>query len=175
MTTVHRSLLDYAATTTKRDLQRAVDEATYLRLLHRPSLSALLTERRGQPGTAALRRALGTDDRRPIHTRSELERRFLELITAAGLDRPLVNHRIPTPEGTFEVDFCWPERKLVIETDGYRAHGPEPRFNADRDRDQLLGSAGWSVHRFYAEQVFERPVETVSRVAALLHQAAPHR
>lgn len=174
VTTVHRSLLDYAATATQRDLQRAVDEATYLRLLHMPSLDALLTARRGQRGTAALRRALGTRDR-PVHTRSELERCFLELVTDAGLDPPLVNHRVSTPEGTFEVDFCWPQRRLIIETDGYRAHGPEHRFNSDRDRDQCLGSVGWHVYRFYPDQVFESPDQTAERVAALLHPATAHR
>jgi very-short-patch-repair endonuclease/predicted transcriptional regulator of viral defense system len=174
VTTVHRSLLDYAATAGELDLQRAVDEATYLRLLHRRSLVALLDERRGVRGARALRRAIKAD-RPPARTRSELERRFLELITGAGLEQPLVNHRIRTPDGTFEVDFCWPRRRLIIETDGYRAHGPERRFNSDRDRDQCLGSVGWHVYRFYPDQVFERPEQTVERVAALLHPATAHR
>lgn len=174
VTTVGRSLLDFAAAANARDLQRAVDEATYLRLLHVPSLDALLVERRGQPGTRALRRALSTHDR-PIRTRSELERRFLELIAAAGLDVPLVNHRIRTPEGTLEVDFCWPDRRLVIETDGYRAHGQERRFESDRDRDQRLGSAGWRVYRFTPKHVFDHPQRTVNRIATLLHPAARQR
>ncbi len=171
VTTVGRSLLDFAAAASERYLQRAVDEGTYLRLLHPTALDTLLVERRGQPGTAALRRALGARDR-PIRTRSELERLFLELIIEAGLERPLVNRRIRTSEGSFEVDFCWPGRRLIVETNGYRAHGPEHRFNADRDRNQRLGSACWRVYRFSSDQVFERPEQTARRVAALL-QAGP--
>ena len=64
---------------------------------------------------------------------------------------------------------------LVIETDGYRAHGQERRFESDRDRDQRLGSAGWRVYRFTPKHVFDHPQRTVNRIATLLHPAARQR
>jgi hypothetical protein len=43
----------------------------------------------------------------------------LALVRAAGLPDPLVNARV----GRYEVDFLWPEERLVVEVDGWRWHG----------------------------------------------------
>ena len=67
------------------------------------------------------------------------------------------------------------DRRLIVETDGRRAHEGDARFNSDRDRDQRLGMAGWAVFRFTGEQVFDRPEQTVDRVTALLRAAAGGR
>lgn len=174
VTDVARSLIDFAATAGSRELQRAVDEAAFLGLLRRSDLAARLRDRPPRRGSRRLRRAV--DPGRPAsRTRSGLEERFLALLRAAGVEAPLVNRRISTLEGSFEVDFCWPGRGLIVETDGFRAHGGERRFHSDRERDQCLGAAGWRVHRFTPAQVFERPKETVRRVAALLVSAAAPR
>ncbi len=52
-------------------------------------------------------------------TRSELERAFLRAVLKAGLPPPEVNRRV----GPYVVDFAWPERRVVVETDGERFHG----------------------------------------------------
>ena len=51
-------------------------------------------------------------------TRSEAERRLLELIRAARLPEPEVNVRV----GRHAVDFLWREHNLVVEVDGYAFH-----------------------------------------------------
>jgi len=64
-------------------------------------------------------------------TRSDLERDFLRLCK---------RHRLPTPEvnvrsGPHLVDFFWRERRLVVETDGFRYHRGRQAFEDDRSRD----------------------------------------
>jgi very-short-patch-repair endonuclease len=96
-------------------------------------------------------------------TRSELERRFLWLCRRHRLPRPSVNARI----GRMTVDFCWPERRLVVETDGYRYHGGREAFEGDRARDLRLRGQGYQVVRLSHRQVFEEP----ARVARVLRVA----
>ena len=79
-------------------------------------------------------------------TRSELERRFLEVVEEAGLPRPLMNRRV---EG-FEVDAVWLEQRLVVELDGWEFHRTHEAFERDRERDAVLMIAGWRTMRITA-------------------------
>jgi very-short-patch-repair endonuclease len=60
----------------------------------------------------------------PDHTRSELERRFLALCRRHRLPKPEVNVRV----GPFLSDFLWRARHLVVELDGFGAHGTPLRL-----------------------------------------------
>jgi very-short-patch-repair endonuclease len=62
----------------------------------------------------------------------------------------------------FEVDFHWPERKLVIEIDGGLGHNRPRTRRDDEHRDRVLGLRGWVVLRF-AEDELQRALEAVSR------------
>jgi hypothetical protein len=85
----------------------------------------------------------------PQGPRSPLEEAFLALCPA----EPVVNGTI---EG-LEVDFHWPDARLVVETDGHEHHGTRAAFERDRARDQALIAAGWTVLRFTYRQVLEEP------------------
>jgi very-short-patch-repair endonuclease len=79
-------------------------------------------------------------------TRSVLEDRFLELVRRKGLPGPRVGVYI---EG-YEVDFYWPEANLIVEIDGFAAHGTRRRFEADRLRDRRLARKGLQTIRLTA-------------------------
>lgn len=83
----------------------------------------------------------------------------------AGLPRPDVNVFVPTEEGPFEVDFCWPDRRLIVEADSFEFHGTRAAFEDDRRRDQLLRARGWTPVRITWRQLNERPKEVVAAVA----------
>jgi hypothetical protein len=101
----------------------------------------------GHPGEKRLLEAMAHD---LAHTtRSPLEDAFLELCDVHGIPRPLVNTVV---EG-YEVDFCWPEQRLIVETDGHAHHGTRAAFERDRARDARLTALGWRVMRFTARQV----------------------
>jgi very-short-patch-repair endonuclease len=108
---------------------------------------------------------IGAEDRRePALTRSTLERRFLRLCR---------RHRLPEPEvnvlvGPHEVDFLWPDRRLIVETDGYEGHRGRQAFEDDRAKDAELRVMRYTVVRFTYRQVSERWEWVEESIRALL-------
>ena len=96
------------------------------------------------------------------HTRSDLELLFLSLCRRHKLPRPEVNAKI----GSIEVDFLWRERRVIVETDGYRYHRGRAAFENDRARDLKLRELGYEVIRLSDEQVTDDP----GRVAKIIRQ-----
>ena len=101
-------------------------------------------------------------------TRSELERRLLPALRAAGLPRPLVNHVV---QG-HEADFVWPAQRLVVETDGWQTHGTRRAFERDRARDAELQAAGYTVLRYTWRQVRDETLKVTVQIATVLARAA---
>jgi very-short-patch-repair endonuclease len=105
---------------------------------------------------------------RAAPTRSALERAFLRLLAEAGLPAPRVNHRIARDL----VDFTWRAERVVVETDGWAAHGHRRAFESDRARDARRQAEGYAVLRFTWRQVTEEPVRVAARVAQTLGMRA---
>jgi very-short-patch-repair endonuclease len=93
-----------------------------------------------------------------------MERRFLELGTAAKLPAPSVNVVI---EG-FEVDLVWPAARLVVELDSWGFHRSPRSFEDDRSRDVRLQLAGWRVVRITWRRLEHEPDAVVGEICALL-------
>lgn len=142
-----RTFVDLAAILELRLVERAVNEADRLGLIDPPALRRELQVHRCEPGVRPLRALL---DRRTFRlTRSELERIFLPLTKQAGLPLPLTKQWV----NGFEVDFYWPDLRLVVETDGLRYHRTPAQQARDRLRDQAHTAAGMTPLRFTHEQV----------------------
>ncbi len=133
VTTPARTQLDLAGVLQKHQLQQAINEAERQRL-EGPNPERHPTKR----GTKALR-ALAP----PTHTRTDLEAAFHTFLNDRRLPTPQTNVLI---EG-IEVDFAWPESKLVIELDSWEYHRTRAAFEGDRRRDRRLVAAGWRVIR----------------------------
>jgi very-short-patch-repair endonuclease len=123
---------------------------------------------------AAVRRALdlrlisSEDLRAPADlARSELERIFLALCRRHRLPQPEVNASV----GPYEVDFLWRDRRLVVETDGFRYHADRAAFESDRARDARLQRLGFRVLRFTHRQVMRR-TPVVAALRPLLAQSS---
>ena len=140
-TTPARTILDLRRVADRRILEDAVGQAE-IRRLPIGRLPGLLHE----------------------PTRSRLERRFLRLCKRHALAKPEVNFEI----GPYEVDFLWPDRKLIVETDGWESHGTPSAFEADRARDAYLESLGYRVVRFTYRQVWHDGAVVAQRLRALL-------
>lgn len=162
ITSPARTLVDLAATMPLEALDIALAEAQVLRLVTPAAVRAALARAPRQPGTAALRGLLDGGHGAP--TRSELERTMLRLLARAGLPRPRVNTRI----ARYEVDFAWPAHRLVVETDGWSAHGHRRAFERDRARDVDLQAGGWTVVRMTWRQLTAEPLRAAARLAQLL-------
>jgi very-short-patch-repair endonuclease len=142
-----RTLLDLATELRADTLERAVNEADRLDLVHPEELRDALGHYRGERGVARLRELL---DRRTFRlTDSELERRFLSQASEAGLPTPSTGQRL----NGFKVDFYWPDLGLVVETDGLRYHRTPGQQARDRLRDQAHLAAGLTPLRFTHQQV----------------------
>ena len=141
VTTPMQTLADLATALPRRQIEKACENAEALRMLDVRRLDA------AHPGAKRLADIVDTHDLGTF-TRSETEDAFLELCDRYGIRRPRVNYLV---EG-FEVDFCWPEERLIVETDG-RHHATRAAFEADRARDALLTARGWRVMRFTRRRI----------------------
>ena len=158
-----RTLLDLATCLGRRDLSRAVEQAEVLKLVHGGWLDPLLSRHPRHRGGAALRDVIRAADA-PAMTRSEAERRLLELGRAARLPAPEVNERLHG----YEVDFLWRAPKLVVEIDGYAFHSSRSAFERDRRRDAALMRAGCRVVRFTGRRLAGEPEAIVATLACAL-------
>jgi very-short-patch-repair endonuclease len=100
----------------------------------------------------------------PALTRSELEDRALQLFRSSGLPTPQTNVHI---EG-IEVDFLFPEARLIIEVDGDRYHATRFARRNDAAKQARLEAAGYRVIRLTWHQVTEQPEQTVARISNAL-------
>jgi Protein of unknown function (DUF559) len=142
-TTVARTLLDLAETATKRQLERAFEQALTLQILDVAQLHQTLHNNRGRHGLQPLGALLDYHHAASTATKSDLEERFLALVADQGLPMPLCNARV----GNHIVDFLWPEARLIVEVDGYRFHSTRQAFERDRRRDEELLLLGYRVLR----------------------------
>lgn len=165
VTTAARTLFDLAAVLPLDQLQFAFNEAEYRRLTSPTSLDALLARHPRRRGTANLRRVLERHHAIGVTPlRSVLEERFVTFVDANGFPRPLVNRR--TDHG--ELDARWPDQRLVVELDGWAAHGTRAAFEDDRARDRALVTAGWRVVRITARQLDAEPDTIAAQLSVLL-------
>jgi very-short-patch-repair endonuclease len=164
-----RTLLDLAASEPLGVFERALAEAQVLGLLRGEAALERLRERsRGHRGAAAIGAAL---DSGTAPTRSELERTLLRIVDAAGLPRPQSNVRV---HGV-EVDALWAPQRVIVEVDGWAAHGHRAAFERDRARDAALAALGYVVMRFTWRQLTREPMLVAARLAAVLSPPAPGR
>lgn len=102
-----------------------------------------------------------------MKTGSPPEERLLELIRAAGLPEPQLQHHVRG----YRLDFFWPALRLAVEVDAYTTHGSPGRFEADRRRDaKLLAEAGIIVIRVTKAAVEQRGLEVVAALARAIGQ-----
>jgi very-short-patch-repair endonuclease len=160
VTSVARTLLDYADGHTERQVELAFDHAIVDRVLRRPELDELLRRTSGRRGAPLLRDLLDAEGTTTV-TRSEAEERLLTLIRAAQLPAPRINARLLG----YEVDFHWPEQRFVVEVDGYRFHSGSRAFEHDRRKDSALVTAGIATIRVTWRQLEREPYAVVARIA----------
>ena len=66
------------------------------------------------------------------------------------------------------VDFCWVKERLIVETDGYRAHRGRQAFENERARDLRLKRLGYEILHFSHRQVFTEPASVLAALRPTL-------
>ena len=141
VTSLARTVLDLSTVFERRQLEKVLDEAAYLRLYDDITVSRVIEE---HPKRAARLRAcieehvIGT-------TRADegLEERFFMLCRRYGLPDPLVH----APVGPYEVDFVWPAARVIVETDDRASHLRAASFERDHRKTAYLQDLDYDVRR----------------------------
>jgi very-short-patch-repair endonuclease len=165
VTTVAWTLLDLAATLRPYELRRAVEESERQELFDLRAVSEALEADPGRPGSPALLALLADmKDHGVTRTRSDVEAAMLQICIDHGLPRPEVNRY----DNGREVDFRWPEQRLIVEVDGWQFHRSRRAFVTDRARDRAALATGWRVARFPANEVIVQPAVVAGELRRLL-------
>ena len=159
VTTPARTIIDLADYGNRRQLERVRDEAHFLRLD-----LADLQPIAGRRGAGLLAGIIAEHQPGTTRTRRELEELMLLLCRRHDIEQPQVNANI---EG-YEVDFSWTRQRLIVETDGWQAHGTRAAFERDRIRDADLAVAGWRVVRITWRRIEHEPDVVAQQLKRLL-------
>lgn len=109
-------------------------------------------------------------------TRSEDERDFLRIVTAAGLPTPVMNYEVHDAEGILRVlDAAWPAWWVLAEIDVHPSHATTVGRLADGGRQNDLVDH-WRPLTFSRSDLRDRPDVVVDVVRRVLRSAgAPVR
>jgi very-short-patch-repair endonuclease len=168
LTSPARTIVDSATESTDIQLEALIAEARAKRRLRSGELEAALARAGKRKGVGRLRAILSSQAGQAM-TRSETERRCRRLLDAAGLPQPRTNQRV----AGCEVDFLWPQHRVVLEVDTITFHGHARAFEWDRRKTLLLEAAGYHVIRVTRRQLEEDTFWVVAQIARALQLYAP--
>jgi len=164
VTTAARTILDMAAQLTPSRLEYLLDQAEIQELTDYPSLVAIARAHPGHHGAKRLERAITSHDAGANLTKSDLEILFKDLCRTHGLPTPRVNHSVAGKD----VDFLFPDQRLIVETDSWRYHKTRHAFENDRARDVITMRAGYRTLRFTDRQLERSPHTVADAIASVL-------
>ena len=158
VTTVARMLVDLSDVWPADRLTNVIHEAGYRKRLNLIAVREAMERANGRRHLGVLDEALALYLTGSAGLKSGAEAAFRALL--AAFPAPLGNVKVCG----YEVDFHWPERKLVVEVDGPGHERPRTR-REDARRDRVLTAAGYTVLRFADIEIEQRPAEVVARLA----------
>jgi hypothetical protein len=169
VTVVERVLLDLAARSDSKRLERMFVQTYKRDDFSWPRLGRIITRRRGCKGVGKLRRIALEVDPEALETKSPLEIDFLALWRKVDPLMPAVNVLV----AGHLVDFLWADQRVIVETDSWSHHGDPLAFEKDHQRDVELTAAGYDVHRTTAKMLARDPGPFLQNVRrALLARTA---
>jgi predicted transcriptional regulator of viral defense system len=147
ITTVGRTLVDFAAHSSLKVVRQALAESDYRRLLDVDEVTQYIGP--GRRGAKRLRQALARHQPKLALTRSDTERRFFGHCESAGIPLPEVNH----PVSRMRIDMVWPAYGVAVELDGYPGHHTPAQMERDRRRELHARARGYLLVRYTWSQV----------------------
>ncbi len=170
VTSVRRTLIDVGAVVPGDVLRGMADDAVRRRMTTYEAILERFVQvaRRGRPGVAAMRALLEERLGVMLDGSNCFEQMVLELVRDAGLPPPVAQHPVTISGHRYFLDLAWPERKVVVECDGWETHGTPVALQADLERQNHLVLDGWTVLRFAWRTVKDDPSRVVAQCRAAL-------
>ncbi len=168
VTSPARTLLDLAVVLSPGALRRAARQAQALRVVSVRELIEICDRCRGHRGAAKLRAVVADG---PAPTASPLEDDLLDLLDAAGIERPEINVSLRFGGREIVPDFLWRDERLAIEADSVTWHDHKLTRENDADKQAILEAQGFRVMRITHDQVRRRSEQTLARIRAALGTA----
>ncbi|GAA4608022.1 hypothetical protein GCM10023195_31030 [Actinoallomurus liliacearum] len=162
LTTPARTVVDLARTLPFREGVVVADSALFLRRTGREALIRVVEDCARWPG---IERARAVVDFAHPRARSPLESITRVMFAEQGLPPPEVGVLVGEDDEIFtEVDFLWPDRRTIAETDGLVKYTSPERLRTEKLKQERLEELGFTVVRLTWRQITERPEESAARV-----------
>jgi hypothetical protein len=170
-TSVAWTLVDLALVGRPATVERLVARALADGEVTEAQLAGVVERLRGRQGVARARAVLGIVEEVVVGTRSRPESTFVRAVVAAGLPRPVVDHRVVDGAGSPRfLDAAWVEWGVAAEIDVHGTHATTIGRRADgrRQNDLVLD---WLVLRFDERDLVTDLDGVVRQVEAALRRA----
>jgi predicted transcriptional regulator of viral defense system len=170
VTTVARTVIDIARTTTFLEGVVAADSALYERHASKSDLRRVLADCERWPGTSQARQVTEFADGL---AESVLESCARVLFREHGLPPPELQVHISGADRTViaRVDFFWRHHGVIAEADGLLKYDSGDKAIAERRRDRLLQEAGFEVIHITWRELFSDPARVAGRIRQAFRRA----
>ena len=168
-TGIEAPLLRLAHLLDEQAFEIACEDARRRMLTSIPALRRYLERhaRRGRPGVSALRRALDSLD--PEHpARSTLEVMTRRLLAAHEFTHYVRELPLTWNGRTYRYDFAFPDRRVILETNGRRWHDDAAEFEHDQEKWSVPARHGYRIVFATWDKVVRRPHELLGELGAAL-------
>ncbi|MBO0819376.1 MAG: hypothetical protein J2P26_00845 [Nocardiopsaceae bacterium] len=165
LTTVARTVVDIARTSTFMQGVAVADSALRNDPLLKPAIRAVLRDCERWPGIDKARRVTEFADWVP---ESVLESCARVVFRDHGLPPPLLQTPILGRDGrpAARVDFCWPEFGTVAEADGMLKYRTQKDLERKYHRDTRIQAVGWEVVHFSWAELFADGAGVIDNIRA---------
>jgi very-short-patch-repair endonuclease len=167
ITTVARTILDIAEVLDSGAFERAVEDAFAQKRVTERQLRAVVARTPGRRGGAIVTAFLDYRGDSGF-TRSKAEDVMRRLAKRARLPQPKTNQKV----SGYEVDFYWPDHKVIVEVDSWKHHADRLAFERDRRKWSALEAAGYKVIPLSWRQLTEEPEATAAQIGAAIALAS---
>ena len=158
VTTPQRTAVDCLRVAEPDDARQLITWVLTRRVLSREQLVAEAVASPGRRGTPQLVRVVA-ETRGDVLSRAE--RLLQAVLRRGGVGGWAANVTVQLAGRSVVVDLLFARERVVVEVDGWAAHGTREAFETDRRRQNALVNAGYLVLRFTWRDLTEREADVV--------------
>lgn len=161
VTSPARTVIDIARGSTFTKGVVIADSALHLKKTTDDELRQVIEACLTWPGHDVARRVVEFADGR---AESVMESCARVIFHRHGLTPPVLQFEVPDTD--YRVDFCWPDGKVIVETDGLAKYTDDPvrRIARQARRDNALHDLGYEVLHVTWAELFGDPAKVVARI-----------